>query len=387
MGYLTTALTFILIFATLVFFHELGHFLLAKFFKMRVDEFALGMGRPKLRLFSDGETEYTLRAIPIGGFVRIAGMEIEDAYESRLTGTGRPASGEGSKAAGLEGTNVGTMRQEADEVSGVDPAGFNSRPIYQRFLVILAGPVFSFLLGWVALCSVGFLFGTPDKTTLKINNVIAGGPAARAGMQNGDTFVSINGRPIEDGAKLLTTIRESAGTPLRFRVRTAGGQERAITVTPQSGTIPGEAKPVGQIKIEPKPVILTSKRVGITESIQQGNADVLLWFQTLGKVFASGKLKDNVGGPVAIVRQTHMAVDLGGGVPLSFLGQLSLSLGFFNLLPVPILDGGHLALMALEAIRRRKLSAVQTQRVFTAGFALLCLLFVYVMFKDLFLAG
>jgi regulator of sigma E protease len=385
MGLLTTALTFVLIFAVLVFFHELGHFLFAKFFKMRVEEFALGMGRPKLRLFSDGETEYTLRAIPLGGFVRIAGMEIEDAYESRLTGTGpgdrRPEAADD----GLETTNLRTLRQEEAEVAGVDPNGFNSRPIYQRFLVILAGPVFSFLLGWFALCTVGFLFGVPDKTTLKINTVIAGGPAARAGMQEGDTFLSINDKPVESGEAVLTQIRNSAGTPMRFTVRTASGLERTISVTPEAGSMEGEAKPVGQIKIQPRPVILSSRRLGLAESFAQGNSDVALWFKTIGKLFASGNLKNNVGGPVAIVKQTHEAVGIGGGLPMMLLGQLSLSLGFFNLLPIPILDGGHLALMFLEAIRRRKLTAEQTQRVFATGLAILGLFFVYVMVKDIFL--
>ncbi|MES2459145.1 MAG: M50 family metallopeptidase [Armatimonadota bacterium] len=382
MGLLTTALTFILIFAVLVFFHELGHFLFAKLFKMRVEEFALGMGKPKLRVFSDGETEYTLRAFPLGGFVRIAGMEIEDSYESRLAGTGERRSGDDD---GLETTNVRTLRQEEAEVSGVDPNGFNSRPIYQRFLVILAGPVFSFLLGWLALCTVGFFFGVPDKTTLKINTVIDGGPAARAGMQAGDTFLSINDKPVESGEAVLTQIRNSAGTPLRFTVRTAGGVERTISVTPEAGKLEGEAKPVGQIKIQPRPFILSSKRLGLGESFAQGNSDVALWFATIGKLFASGNLKNNVGGPVAIVKQTHEAVGIGGGLPMMLLGQLSLSLGFFNLLPIPILDGGHLALMFLEAIRRRKLTAEQTQRVFATGLAILGLFFVYVMVKDIFL--
>lgn len=385
MGYLTTALTFIVIFAVLVFFHELGHFLFAKLFKMRVEEFALGMGKPKLRLFSDGETEYNLRAIPIGGFVRIAGMEIEDAYESRVTGTDAGKRHEDDSRDGLETTNISTLRQEEAEVAGVDPNGFNSRPIYQRFLVILAGPVFSFLLGWLALCTVGFFFGVPDKTTLKINTVIEGGPAARAGMQSGDTFLAINDKTVESGEAVLKQIRNSAGTPLRFTVRTASGETKTIFVTPEAGTLEGEAKPVGQIKIQPSPIILSSKRVGLAQSFAQGNADVAMWFTQIGKLFASGKFKDNVGGPVSIVKQTHLAVGIGGGVPMSLLGQLSLSLGFFNLLPIPILDGGHLALMFLEAVRRRKLTAEQTQRVFATGLAILGLFFVYVMFKDIFL--
>jgi regulator of sigma E protease len=147
----------------------------------------------------------------------------------------------------------------------------------------------------------------------------------------------------------------------------------------------GEPKPVGQIKIEPRPVILSSKHLSLSESFAQGNRYVVLWFTQLSKLFTSGNLKNSVGGPVAIVKHTHEAVGIGGSLPMELLGQLSLSLGFFNLLPIPILDGGHLALMFLEAIRRRKLTAEQTQRVFATGLAILGLFFVYVMIKDIFL--
>ena len=380
MGLLITALTFVLIFATLVFFHELGHFLFAKLFKMRVEEFALGMGRPKLRLFSDGETEYTLRAIPLGGFVRIAGMEIEDAYESRVTGTGTKESRADD---GLETTNIITLRQEEAEVAGVDPNGFNSRPIFQRFLVILAGPVFSLLLGYFAFVFLFSRYGVPEgPATTRIEGVIAKSPAEKAGIAPGDTILSVNGKTVRLGDEMISAIKASGGKPIRLSVE-SGLQKvvREVQLTPMMDTEDG--KKVPRIGVQPGQL---RRQVGTGEAFTLGGRFVGVYFQLIGKIFASGHAKEAVGGPVAIAKAVNQATKSGGGeATISLLAQLSLSLGIFNLLPIPILDGGHLALMFLEAVRRRKLTAEQTQRVFATGFAILGLFFVYVMFKDIFL--
>lgn len=389
MGFITTALTFVLIFAILVFFHELGHFLFAKLFKMRVEEFALGMGRPKLRLFSDGETEYTLRAIPLGGFVRIAGMEIEDSYESRLTGNTPQTRHAEETEDGLETTNVSTLRQEEAEVSGIDPNGFNTRPIYQRFLVILAGPVFSLLLGYFAFVFLFGVFGVPSgPSTTRISLVTANSPASKAGLTRGDTILAVNGKTVKLGQEMVDAIRASKGEAVRLSV--ASGSEktvREISVTPQVEVVGGVKIPL--IGIRPDQPY---RSVSTGEAFTLGGRTVGLYFQALGKIFASGKAKDAVGGPVAIAKAVNQATKSGGvgeniQAAIELMAQLSLSLGIFNLLPIPILDGGHLALMFLEAIRRRKLTAEQTQRVFATGLAILGLLFVYVMFKDIFLTG
>jgi regulator of sigma E protease len=385
MGFITSALTFVLIFAILVFFHELGHFLFAKLFKMRVEEFALGMGRPKLRLFSDGETEYTLRAIPLGGFVRIAGMEIEDSYESRLTGNVPQTRHSESAEEGLETTNISTMRQEEADVSGVDPNGFNSRPIYQRFLVILAGPVFSLLLGYFAFVLMFSLYGVPDgPATTRIEMVTAKSPADKAGIAPGDTILAVNGKTVKLGQEMIDAIRASKGEAINLSVESGPSKTvREVSVTPQIDVEKGEKIP--RIGVSPGQA---RRSVGTGEAFTIGGRFVGVYFQMIGKIFASGKAKEAVGGPVAIAKAVNQATKTGSGeVSIGLLAQLSLSLGIFNLFPIPILDGGHLALMFLEAIRRRKLTAEQTQRVFATGLAILGLLFVYVMIKDIFLTG
>lgn len=374
---LQTAVTFIVILAVLVFFHELGHFGAAKLFKMRVEEFALGFGKRLLRVGYDGQTEYNLRAVPLGGFVRIAGMEIEDAVERRLTGGGEDRRAD----AGMQTTNTGLIEQEAREVDGHDPDGFNNRPLFQRFVVILAGPVFSVVLGWLAFCLVGLVYGVPvqgAKLTTRIERVFSSGAAAQAGLKAGDTIVTVDGATIRDGEALVKQINTSPDRPLRFAVRDKSGRMRDVTVVPRPVKV--GTKTVGRIGIAP---YFPTRRAGLAESFAAGNERVVVLFAALGEVFARGQAREVLGGPIAIFRETSGAVDAGGPSPLLLLGQLSLSIGIFNLLPIPVLDGGHLALLTLEGIRGRKLTALQTQRVLVTGLAILASLFVWVMFNDI----
>lgn len=394
---LQTALNFILILGVLVFFHELGHFGVAKFFKMRVEEFAFGFGKRLFRIAFDGQTEYNIRALPLGGFVRIAGMEIEDSVESRLTGGSgdaaryRAASGDSGRRE-IETTNTALLEQEAVEEDGAIPDGFNSRPVYQRFLVILAGPVFSFLLGWLVFCLLGAVWGFSNaKATNRIAEVKPGGIAAKAGLKAGDAITAVNSAPVTSGDALIDTIHASAGKTLRLLVQSplaapkgapAPLPAREIVVTPEQGEIDG--KPVGLINIVPElEAGGTYTRVGLRESFARGNQLTVSFFQQLGSIFKRGRVRESLGGPIAIFQATRQATKMGGPTPVFLMAQLSLSLAVFNLLPIPILDGGHLTLLSLEAVRRRKLTSEQTQRVLMAGLAVIALLFVFIMFNDI----
>lgn len=378
-------LTFILVLAVLVFFHELGHFLFAKLFRMKVEEFAIGFGPRLVRVFHDGETEYNIRALPLGGFVRIKGMEIEDAAERRLTGATEVPD---SDTSGMETTNMSTLSQEAADVSGADPDGFNNRPIYQRFWVILGGPLFSFLFGWLALCLLGVTFGIAEpRVSTTIEQVVAGRPAAVAGLKAGDKVLTIDNKPMTSGNEMIDVLHDSANKPLAISVRDAKGTVRTVNVTPEAGPDPeGKRKEIGLIGIRPAPEAGDPKRVSLSESFDYGNKFTAFWFVRMAQVLTTPKeLGASVGGPVAILRQSNSASQQGGSSVVSLLGQLSLSLGLFNLFPIPILDGGHLALMALEKVRGRKLTADQTNRVFTVGFVLMATLFLVILFKDIFL--
>lgn len=345
---------FILVFAILVFFHELGHFLAAKMYRMRVEEFAFGFGPAKLRLFYDGETEYTVRPIPLGGFVKIAGMEIEEATAESANDADKPRD------------------------------GFNYRPLYQRFVVILAGPVFSFLLGWLTLCLIGILVGEPKQRLVIAAQVISGGVAQTAGVRAGETLTALNGKPVEDTQRVVADIRKSAGIPVTFTLKDKAGATRNVTVIPKTEF--DGAEKIGRVGVafqESYDMKSGFRRLGLVESFQRGTESTLLWFMEMGKLVRSGEIRDSVGGPVAILSTTQKVADIGGiGPPMLLLGQLSLSLGVANLLPIPILDGGYLVLFTIEAIRRRKLTARQMERVMLGGFAVLATLFITITFRD-----
>ena len=370
LGALQGAITFVLIIGVLVFFHELGHFLFAKLFKMKVDEFAIGMFNPKIRIWHDGETEYNLRAIPIGGFVRIRGMEADDTVERKLAG---------EDASSIE------SEDSADVPRVVDKDGFNTRPIYQRFWVILGGPLFSLVFGWLVLCLIGSIYGVPTKALLAIGDVVKGSVAATAGIKPGEIIVAVDGKPMDSFDATLDSIKQSAGKPLRLSLRQDNleGAAREVVVTPKADQQPGEDKPVGRIGIQPVEFPTEVKRLSLPDSFELGTTRVGLWFEAVKSRVVSGAIKDDVGGPVAIFTIAKKSAEVGGAMPALVLGQLSLSLGLFNLLPIPVLDGGHLMLMTIEAIRRRKLTVEQSTWVQYAGAGLLLLVFVTVMFKDI----
>ena len=376
---LMTGVTFLVLLAILIIFHELGHFSAAKLFRMRVEEFAFGFGKRIARVGFDGETEYTIRARPLGGFVRIAGMEIEDAVERRLTG----APGDADRRE-TETTNTALLEQEVAEVSGGDADGFNSRPIYQRFLVILAGPVFSVVLAWLAFCLVGALFGIPDTSVSRFG-VTPGSPAARAGLRSGDAITAVNGAPVTDES-LVRAIHDAAGKPLRLSVRSGekAGEftTREAVVTPRAER-DADGKRIGRIGIEFGLYPPTMKPVPLASALSLNNWYMRKSIEDLGSMFRRGVNRDTISGPVGIVQSPHRPRRAGLPSQLLLLGGLSFSVGLFNLLPIPILDGGHLTLLTLEAIRGRKLTADQMQRVMLTGFALIIALIVLVTFNDI----
>ena len=402
LSFLHTAVVFVLVFTVLVFFHELGHFLAAKFFRMKVHEFGFGLpipGTKRLCRFAfDGETEYTIWPFLFGGFVRIAGMEIDTHQATTVRDemdkikVGPPdqtiftdAEEEARPGTVLGTTNAHTLRQEAAEVADAIPDGFNDRPIYQRFGVILAGPVFSFLLGWFALCLLGFTTGIPDKTRMTVADYAGKNTVAEtAGIRLGDAITGVDGKPADHAEDVLDAIHDGAGKPLRLTITDKEGQTRIVTVVPKAETVEGVSKPIGRIGITPDIETVTYRHQGIAESFQGGTNMTGRWFSMMAQLIKSGAIKNNVGGTVAIVRETHNAAQKGGFETLGLLGQLSLSLGLFNLLPIPILDGGHLSLMMVEAVRRRKLTAEQQGRVAMTGFAILAALFILINSKDIF---
>ncbi|MFZ5828192.1 MAG: M50 family metallopeptidase [Bacillota bacterium] len=335
------------VFGLLIFIHELGHFAVAKFFDIRVHEFALGFG-PVLWGFDRGETRYNLRAIPLGGFVRMSGM---------------------------------------DETEADDPRGFNRKPLLARALVLFAGPFMNFVLASVMLSTLLYVQGGPNPASV-LGQVITDCPvvvdgqattrpcpAAVAGLKAGDKVVAINNTPVDEWVDILAVVRDSEGKPLLFKVQ-RGGEVAEVTVAP----IYSEGRYM----------------VGILQGTQRGSFGQALvqgpvitynysraWLSAMGDTL-TGKQQVELSGPVGIVREiaTQASERL-----INLLGMtaiLSINLGLFNLIPFPPLDGARLVLLGVELVRGRRLDPQRENMVHFIGMMVLLGLIVVVTYGDIF---
>lgn len=331
------------VFGLLIFIHELGHFSVAKAFDVHVQEFALGFG-PVLLGFQRGETRYNWRAVPLGGFVRMAGMEDGDA---------------------------------------ADPRGFNKKPVYARALVIAAGPVMNFVLA--ALLHSGFLYfvGVASDTPVlgevpvrcssaQVEPAVTC-PAYAAGLRKSDQIVSINGRSVAQWGDILESVKGSDGKALTFRYL-RGKQSAETTVTP----IFADARWMVGIQPSSKPVPLGTALIQgpvVTVSLSAS------WLEGLTEMVV-GRLKPEFVGPVGITREIAETASRGWDSLLLLTAFLSINLGMFNLLPIPALDGSRLVFMGLEALRGRRLDPQRENMVHFVGFVILIGLMVVITYGE-----
>jgi regulator of sigma E protease len=335
----------ILIFSLLVIVHESGHFISAKLAGIKVEQFSVGFG-PQLLGWQRGETLYAVRAIPLGGFVKLAGMD-------------------GSMDAG--------------------PRSFNAHPLWQRFIVIVAGSAFNLALPVLIFFGVYTTVGAAEvKTPIEVSAVDTGTPASNAGLQADDMIRSVNGHSINKFEDLRSALDAAKDTPVTV-VIDRHGQLLTLTITPKldptSGSyILGFHPAIRSFK--PGPVDSAGRAlrdtgdsiVGIVGGIYQLATD-----KRLGGLLGPRGLE----GPVGIVKTTAKAAQAG---PLSLVGVvalLSLSLGLANILPFPALDGGRAAFLVLELVRGRPVDPAREQVVHYVGLALLFGLIGLVTYNDL----
>jgi regulator of sigma E protease len=332
---MTTALAAILIFGLLIATHELGHFLVAKMVGIRVHEFSIGMG-PVVLSWKRGETIYSLRLLPIGGFNRMAGMESGDLQ---------------------------------------DPRGFNTRSVLQRMAVIASGSLMNFLLAIILFIFVFMGIGVPSNTTT-IGGLLPGRPAEKAGFQVGDRIVSINNTNVNTWGQLVEVIHKNPGQKLQVMVE-RDQQSLLIPVVPELDP----QNKVGLIGIEQ-----TWVKLGLFSSIllgiQQALAVAALIITSLIKMI-TGQLPAEVAGPVGIVQMAGEAARLGLANVLNFAGLLSLNLGIINLFPIPALDGSRLLFLGIEGIRGRPVNPEKENVIHLVGFALLIFLMLVITYQDL----
>ena len=336
---LTTALATIFVFGLLVLVHELGHFFTAKSVGMRVDEFGIGFG-PKIVSYKHGETLYSLRLIPLGGFNKIAGMDPDEKQ---------------------------------------DEQSFNAKSIPARMLVIVAGSTMNFLLP-ILLFTIVFLHSGIDSPTHDpiIGTVFADKPAAQAGLSVGDRIVTVNDTEIKTWQQFVSIIQVNANNNLTLGYEHQGEMKK-ITVTPEYD----EKANRGIIGIMPQ---LQKSYPGFVEaiglSIKQTYMVASSMVVGIGQM-VTGKVAAEVAGPIGVAQMAGEVAQLGLMPLLQFAAFLSINLGLINLLPVPVLDGGHLVTLAVEGVRGKPLDKKHMQIVQMIGFALLMLLFLVATFKDI----
>ncbi len=336
---MATFIASVIIFGLLIFFHELGHFSIAKLVGIKVREFSLGFG-PKLLSHSKGETTYNLRAFPLGGFVNMAGMDPNE--------------------------------EETEE-----ERGFNNKTVGQRIAVIFAGPAMNFLLAVFLLAVLFFSYGVPDKPTNVVQGTLPGKPAEIAGIKPGDTIVAIDGKQIVSWEQISKIVAENPGRPLEVTV--LRGQERInVTVVPYL-----DENNTGKIGIFPAP-----GKVGPVGAVASGiRYTGMLSYQIvayLGQAIAQ-KVPLELGGPVQIVATINEAVESTDWFAnLMSLGAfLSVSLGLFNLFPIPALDGSRILFLLIEMVRGKPIEQSKENFIHMVGFALLLLLIVFITYNDI----
>lgn len=309
---------------------------MAKLFRIKVEEFAFGFGPKWIILFNRGGTEYTVHPVPLGGFVKLAGMD----------------------------------PREVDV-----PDGFTSKPWWIRFLVHLAGPVMSFLLAYIVFSTLGLTMGIPCPVN-KVEFVQPKSIAERAGLRAGDRIVRIGSEPIESGDEMVRIIHGSAYKPLVL-VIDRGGKSVEIRATPMPGK---RGKKIGLIGFIPAHEI---RRVGFFRSIQYGTVVTVDFLKFIVVKLFSREIKENIGGPIAIVAATEASLESGFYHFIRLIGILSLSLAVVNLLPIPVIDGGQMLLLVVEGLKRRRLSPRTWEIAQRIGFAAIAVIIALVMYLDL----
>ncbi|MGC1379615.1 MAG: M50 family metallopeptidase [Candidatus Baltobacteraceae bacterium] len=352
--------TFIVMLSVLIVLHELGHFFLARRNGVHVNEFAIGFG-PKLAGWTSPRTgtQYSLRALPIGGF---CAMEGED-----------------NKVSEAEAQREFRSQERAAEHN------FQSKSPWQRLAIILAGPLANFLLCYVILLVAALTFGVASDRTNQpvVGEVLAGSPAAIAGIRPGDRIVAIDGNPIGSGRGLVDKIHASLGKRLDL-VYERNGVRNEIYVSPRACPAP-VGKNLGCIGFSPVPAY---ERVGFGRAVREsGEEFVAIADQTLGSigllVTQFAKYAPQIAGPIGMGQVAATVQDWGWGPYFSLAATISFALGLFNLLPIPALDGGRAAFIIAELIRGRPVDPEKEAMVHLAGFAALMALIVLVAFHDI----
>ncbi|GLB59312.1 RIP metalloprotease RseP [Cytobacillus sp. NCCP-133] len=415
---MSTVIAFIVIFGALVFFHELGHLIFAKRAGILCREFAIGFG-PKVFSFKKDETVYTIRLLPIGGFVRMAGedpemIEIKPGYRIGLILNDNEEVSKiilnnkdkypGARIIEVEHADIehdliikGYVEGEEEEklkVFTISPSAvlidngtetliapydrqFASKTLSQRTMAIFAGPMMNFVLAFIVFVLIALLQGMPTNEPA-LGKLTPEGAAFDAGLKEGDIVNSVDGAEISSWSDVVEIIRKNPNEELEFSVD-RNGQELSIPVTPKVQEVEGEK--IGIIGV------YSPMEKSPLKAIAYGAKETYFWtkeiFVMLGKLVTGQFSIDALSGPVGIYVSTDTVAKSGIYYLMKWAGILSINLGIMNLLPIPALDGGRLMFFAVEAVRGKPIDRHKEGMVHFIGFALLMLLMLVVTWNDI----
>ncbi len=347
-------LPLVVVLGVLIFCHELGHFLVAKLFRVKVLRFSLGFGH-KLLSKTIGETEYRISAVPLGGYVKMLGEnETED--------------------------------DEPIPPGDLDRA-FNMQHPLKRIAIVAAGPVFNFFLAFLLFCGLHLAAGTQIMVP-EVGQVREGSPADRAGMLKGDVVVAVEDRAVQSWEALKAQVEDRAGDPLVFLVR-RGDRTLELTVTPEASTVKnlfGEEVQTALIGIVASGEFLTvdlGPGGAVVEAAARTWEITELTLLTVVKLFQRVLPMETVGGPIMIGQMTGQIAQESFLYLIPFMAVISVNLGILNLLPVPILDGGVIVFLLVELVIGKPLSIRQREMAQKVGLFILIALMAVVFYNDI----
>jgi regulator of sigma E protease len=346
----TTILATVIVLGVLIFVHEFGHFLLAKLLKVRVLAFSLGFP-PKLLHRQVGETDYRLSVLPVGGYVKLLGENPNEEVPPEL-----------------------------------EPYSFQHHPLWHRSLIVLAGPCFNFFFAVVALFLTFALSGIPYLTT-EVGGIKPDSPAAHAGLQPGDRVLAVGGVPVQHWDQLSEQIRENGERPLTLSVQ-RGDRRLKIQVVPQRM----EATDIFGEKVSAVLIGVSSadklhiERVGPLRALEEGTAYsyriTRLTVLSIYKLVTRQIPLTTLGGPIMIAQVAGKQAQAGVNPLIHFMAILSINLFLLNLLPIPILDGGHMVFILWEAVRGKPMALKHREVAQAVGMMLLLAFMLLVFYQD-----
>ncbi|MTH97873.1 RIP metalloprotease RseP [Roseibium sp. RKSG952] len=358
-----TIVPFLFVLTIIVFFHELGHFAVARWCRVKIDAFSVGFGSELIGFTDRKGTRWKLSAIPLGGYVKFAGDENAASVPDR------------------------------DRIAAMSPeeraTAFVAKPVWQRAAVVAAGPVANFIL---AIAIFAMIFGVFGRTVITpmIETVQPNSAAAEAGLQSGDMVLAIDGKPVQTFSQMQRIVSASAGIPLTLQIE-RGNAVRDVVVTPQYREITdrfGNTQRLGLLGVSrsPKADDLISQKFGPISAIGEGAKETLYIVERTGDylwgVISGRESADQIGGPIRVAQVSGQVANEGIVPLLSLAAVLSVSIGLLNLLPIPMLDGGHLVFYFAEAVRGKPLSARVQDIGFRIGIAIVLMLMVFATWND-----